>query len=228
MSLIEKAAWLIASDKIDGDYLEFGVFQGGAFIEAYCTLKRVFNQRINDIAPNSTATDASERQAIWDRMRFFAFDSFEGLPELQGIDKNTRDFAKGQYAAAMDQFLTNVDGGGVSAERVVCVPGWFDQTCVPSTVDKYKMRKAAVVWIDCDLYHSTKTVLAFLTPLLQDGTILIFDDWYSFRGNPDLGEQRAMTEWSKTVSDFTFAEYHKEGPWRTSFITSFAKRSNPQ
>jgi hypothetical protein len=59
-----------------------------------------------------------------------------------------------------------------------------------------------------------------MVPLLQDGTIIIFDDWYNFRGSPHLGEQRAMAEWSKTVNGFTFSEYQKEGPWRTSFIAS--------
>jgi O-methyltransferase len=220
MSLTEKAALFIAADKIEGDYLEFGVFQGGSFSESYLTFQKVFKQRIRVTSYNTTSKDASERQDIWDRMRFFAFDSFEGLPELRGIDKGTRDFAKGQYASGIDEFMNSITRDGVPSERVTCVPGWFEQTCVPATIQRYNIRKAAMIWIDCDLYHSTKSVLNFITPLLQDGTVVIFDDWYSFRGNPRLGEQKAFSEWKKTVVGFTLSEYQKEGAWRVAFLAS--------
>jgi O-methyltransferase len=116
-------------------------------------------------------------------MRFIAFDSFEGFPELQGIDKDTRDFSRGQYAAGMDEVRQNL-----VRDRVVFVPGWFDQACTPATREKHNIRKAAVIWVDYDLYHSMKRVLNFVMPMLQDGTVIVFDDWYSFRGNPRRGE----------------------------------------
>ncbi|MEJ0042431.1 MAG: TylF/MycF/NovP-related O-methyltransferase [Rhizomicrobium sp.] len=221
MSLMEKVASIVASEKIDGDYLEFGVFRGGAFIESYHALRQAFEQRIGAAQHfNGTAADSAERRAIWNRLRFFAFDSFEGLPELQGIDKRSRDFAQGQYAAGVDEFLDNVTANGVPADKVICVPGWFDQTCNAATIEKYKLTKAAVIWIDCDLYHSTKSVLDFIPPLLQDGTVIIFDDWYSFRGNPRLGEQRAFAEWQQGLQGFTLSQYKGEGAWRNSFIVS--------
>ena len=34
-----------------------------------------------------------------------------------------------------------------------------------------------VTLIDCDLYKSTLSVLAFLEDLLQEGSMLLFDDW---------------------------------------------------
>jgi len=218
LSLIEKASWFVAADKIEGDYLEFGVFRGDSFATAFNALRSVFALRVID----STPDDAKERQAIWNGLRFFAFDSFEGLPPLSGIDQMGKDFAAGQYAASRETFLQNISRKGVDLNRVVCIPGWFEETCTLETIKQHRLTKAAIVWIDCDLYHSCKSVLSFIEPLLQDGTILIFDDWYAFRGNPKLGEQRAMREWSDTVNGFTFAEYQREGPWRTSFICSSA------
>ncbi|MGH9471088.1 MAG: hypothetical protein ACRD1N_12200, partial [Terriglobia bacterium] len=47
-----------------------------------------------------------------------------------------------------------------------------------------------------------------------------FDDWYCFRGNPDLGEQRAFREWAQSKPEWYFTEYQKEGPSRNSFIVS--------
>ena len=220
MSLMEKVALLQISAKVEGDYLEFGVFQGASFIESYHALHNAHRLMIRGLGVSTTPEDAKEWQEIWERSRFFAFDSFEGLPELEGIDQDTKDFAKGKFAAGIEEFRGNIAGQGVPLDRVTCIPGWFDQTCVPATIEAHGLRKASVIWIDCDLYHSTKSVLDFVVPLLQDGTILIFDDWYCFRGNPQRGEQRAFAEWRGTLPGYTFSEYQKEGPFRNSFVVS--------
>ena len=64
------------------------------------------------------------------------------------------------------------------------------------------------------------TALRFVGPLLTDGTVIVFDDWYCYRGNPGLGEQKAFNEWKTTMPEWVFSEYQKEGPWKTSFIAS--------
>ncbi len=219
MTLIEKAARFVVNDKIAGDYLEFGVFRGGAFAKAYQALRRTYEQRIAD-THNASPADCRERQEIWNATRFFAFDSFQGLPELRGVDQQTRDFAQGQYEASQEDFLASIAQQKVDLQRVTCVPGWFEATCRPETIATHQLKKASIIWIDCDLYHSAKTVLQFITPLLQDGAVIIFDDWYAYRGNPRLGEQRAFREWRETVQGFTFTEFHKEGAYRNSFIAS--------
>src|SRR4051812_9121648 len=57
---IEFAAW---SD-LSGDYLEFGVWEGSTFAHAFHQAQR------NHLTS----------------MRFYAFDSFEGLPPISGVD----------------------------------------------------------------------------------------------------------------------------------------------
>ena len=51
--------------------------------------------------------------------------------------------------------------------------------------------------IDVDLYKSAVTVLEFITPLLQKGTIIYFDDWC---GNSDeiCGERLAFKQWTES------------------------------
>ena len=51
----------------------------------------------------------------------------------------------------------------------------------------------------------------FITDYIQEGTILIFDDWFSFRGNPNRGEQRAFREWLEKNPSFQAVEYYKAG-----------------
>lgn len=223
-SLLNKVSRFVACEKIEGDYFEFGVFMGDTFANFYRHLDKAFRLRIsqNNEGENEEA-DRKERIAIWGSMRFFAFDSFRGLPSLKAEDSFSQDFAKGQYAYSLNDFLDNIKKQGMPLGRVVPVKGWFEDTCIKKTVSEHKIEKAAIVFIDCDLYSSTKAALEFIGDYLQDGTLLIFDDWFSFCGHPQRGEQRAFHEWStsKRIADrFQFTEYQKDSWNRISFITN--------
>jgi hypothetical protein len=218
-TIMFKAAHIISEQGIEGDYLEFGVWTGNSLIRGYRALKTV-SENYQSLAPYRLKENAAQTKKVWEDMRFFAFDSFQGLPELDGIDREGRFFAKGQFACTESDVRENLVKGGVPLSKVITVPGWYKETCTTETIRKYGMKKAAIVFVDCDLYESTKTVLAFVEPLLVDGTIIIFDDWTCYRGNPHLGEQRAFHEWKATLTDWVFSEYQKEGHSRTSFIAS--------
>jgi hypothetical protein len=218
-TIICKASHILAAEKVEGDYLEFGVYSGGSFIEAFHTMRAVY-QHHQQINSGRSQEDADKIGAIWRERRFFAFDSFEGLPASEGIDKMSDDFFAGKYSFSEDDFRAKIADHGVPKEKSVIVPGWYNQSCTEETIRKHSMKKAAVVHIDCDLYESTRDALNFVTPLLTDGTIIIFDDWFCFRGNPELGEQKAFSEWTALLPDWTFSEYQKEGPWSISFIAN--------
>lgn len=219
-TIIYKAAEIVSSEQIQGDYLEFGVSRGSTLIQAFHQIRRSYLDRAADLSGIHSPSQHQSVRALWDGMRFFAFDSFQGLPELTGPDLDTRDFADGKFAFRQEDFLSRAGRNGVDLSKVVTIPGWFADTCCDETISRHDMRAAAFVHIDCDLYESTKVVLKFIEPLLVDGTILIFDDWYAFRGNLTLGEQRAFHERAPTQSHLTFSEFQKEGPWRNSFIVN--------
>jgi len=194
--ILESAMNFVKVEKIPGDYYEFGVYQGQTFIRAYREAKRLgLNQ-----------------------MRFFAFDSFQGLPEIKGLDTFSNVFTKGSLACGLDEFKRILRIQGVDLLRVGIIPGWFDQTLNARTREKWQMESAAVVWVDCDLYESAKYVMEFITPLVQDGTVIIFDDWFSFKGNPSFGEQRACREWLQQNPQIKLTEFHKYYFNANSFI----------
>ena len=94
----------------------------------------------------------------------------------------------------------------------------FFGTLNNETKQKLPIKSAAIVFIDCDLYASTVPVLNFISDYLEDGAILIFDDWFCFKGSPERGEQKAFHEWLKNNPQFKAVEYHKFN-WRgNSFI----------
>lgn len=213
-----KAAQISIAELVEGDYLEFGVFRGRSFVQAFRSIQNAYHTWSKDSVHSPRHVE--KVREMWNRMRFFAFDSFLGLPEPSGFDCDSADFAKGQYAYTSDGFLNNLKRSEVNLSKVIAVPGWFEETCIADTIKTHNIKAASIVHIDCDLYESAKIVLKFIEPLLVDGTVLIFDDWYCFRGNPDLGEQRAFTEWVESKPEWAFIQYQKEGAWRNSFIAS--------
>ena len=84
-----------------------------------------------------------------------------------------------------------------SEGKIKLVKGWFNETLTEKTKTELEIKSAAIVYIDCDYYESTVPCLEFVTDLLVDGSILIFDDWWIFKGRSDKGEQRAFNEWQE-------------------------------
>jgi O-methyltransferase len=219
-TIVWKAAQVLSSDLVEGDYIEFGVYEGGSLINAFNTIRDVYLQRASNgiFAPEYK----KHVRELWEGMRFFGFDSFQGLPELSPAEGPSHEFVQGIFSSGLAKLQRNLKASSVGLDKVVIVPGWFEQTCTAETKEKYQMRAASIVHIDCDLYESTKVALKFIEPLMVDGTVLIFDDWYCFRGNPDRGEQRAFTEWARTTPGWNFSQYQKEGSCRNSFIANRA------
>ena len=102
--------------------------------------------------------------------------------------------------------------------KVKIVPGWFKDTLNAETRTKLFLKSAAVVWVDCDLYESTVPVLEFITDLVVDGTILVMDDWFFYKGRPDMGERKAFAEWLNINPNISFTEFHKYSWHGNSFI----------
>lgn len=179
-NMINMAFGYCANNKIAGDYAEFGVFRGHTTIEAW---------------------KASQRHGLRD-MNFWLFDSFQGLPEVAGEDKGGP-FETAEFSFGQKEYEQNLHRSGVDFSRVKIVPGFFDATLKGLNPDG----KFSVVWVDCDLYESTVPVLEWLTDKLVDGAVICFDDWFTFKGKPDKGEQRAAAEWLERNPAITLMPY---------------------
>jgi O-methyltransferase len=159
-----------------GDYYEFGVFKGHTFLHA----------------------QLAARELGLDEMRFFGFDSFQGLPPAVGVDLTEDEhFYAGQYACSLDRVKSELARRGVDWNRTFLIKGYFRDTLHAQTRAQYEMTKASVVLLDCDLHVSAAIALEFLEPMLVDQTILIMDDWNAFDGSESRGERLAMAKFLK-------------------------------
>ena len=156
-----------------GDYLEFGVYTGSSLI----------------------CMHRAAEQVGADELRLFGFDSFAGLPDAAAQDDGGLVWWPRQFAASRKLAERKLRKHGVHAGRVTLVEGWFDDTLTEATRREHGIEHAGIVMIDCDMYSSAKTALAFCEPLIRREAVLLFDDWHSAGlADQNRGERRAFEE----------------------------------
>lgn len=178
--VLKKVHYLAAIENLEGDYLEFGVFTGSSFchsIRCYKSCKYLYKS-------------AHE-------MKFMGFDSFSGFGTLEGSDI---------HSFYTDQnFQTEKNR---VEKRVSKVKGALDATLVEGffkdTLDKvpryYSIDSAAIVFIDSDTYESSRDALRFCETIVKEGTFIILDDFFSYRGSSSKGVKRAFDEFVKQMN----------------------------
>lgn len=180
-----------------GDYVEFGVFKGYSFFRAY---KAAQSQNLTE-------------------MRFFGFDSFAGIPEVTGIDNvDDAPFYKGQFAWPLRRVRNDLSKRGIDWSKCHLIDGRFDQILNQHTREQFKIRKAAIALVDCDLYSSASAALDFLSELIVDGTILIMDDWNAFDSSNARGERRALKEFLDSNPQWRAEPWFSYGMYGQVFI----------
>ena len=174
---IRKAFELGLVDKdastFEGDYHEFGLFRGGTFLATSQILEEMGLQDV----------------------RLYGYDSFEGLPEATGIDAGDTRFFEGQFACSRQDVEANLKAHGMDMSRAVLVEGFYEDTLTEALHQQHPFRPASVVLLDCDYYSSTICALNWLDRYIRAGTVLLFDDWFSYGSDPDLGQPKALDDW---------------------------------
>jgi hypothetical protein len=180
-----RAVEFIAKSDLSGDVYEFGCYRGTSLTHLYraaAEFEPMVGKRFLD--------------------RFFAFDSFQGMPaageldRLDGYGLALGTLEEGRYAVTSAEFTAILDQNGVDRSRLRVVEGFYqDSLSKPETLAAVDQSRCALLHIDCDFEVSATAALEFMTTRLQDGAIVLFDDWFLFRGRSDRGVQAAFSKW---------------------------------
>jgi len=151
---LEQCATDVIRKKIPGDFIETGVWRGGASIFLRAVLKAY---GVND-------------RTVW------LADSFRGLPEPNPekypADSGAR-FSEYDYLAVpLEQVQANFERYGLLDDQVRFLVGWFRDT-LPAA----PMERLAILRLDGDLYESTMDALTNLYSKLSVGGYVIIDDY---------------------------------------------------
>ena len=141
----------VLDDNVQGDFIEAGVWRGGACIFMRGVLRA---------------------HGIIDRNVWLA-DSFQGFPDsTDGDDKLLASQPEQAFLSVpQEEVMHNFRLYGLLDWQVRFLPGWFSQT-LPGPVGQL-----SVLRLDSDLYTSTMDALEPLYPLLEPGGFCIIDDW---------------------------------------------------
>jgi hypothetical protein len=187
------------------NYYEFGTGTGVTLTYYLKALKKIIKLKKLDLK----------------KFRIFLFDSFEGLPEYTNPKDYNPIWVKGQFLGSEDYIKNLIKSLLPEAlDNVSFVKGYYENTLNEELRKSLNQFPPSIVNIDVDYYTSTKTVLEWIYPILQDGTIFYFDDIYSYLGNLSKGEYRAIDEFNTHHASEGLHFY----PFPNLGITSFTGR----
>ncbi|MDB5058466.1 MAG: hypothetical protein JWO59_1938 [Chloroflexi bacterium] len=152
-------------ERIGGDFVECGVWRGGAAFLMADMLRR----------------GGTKDRKVW------LCDSFEGLPPPEQVDGPAAfSWAKDKHGPSYhDNCRAGFEDVAHSAmvlglqEYTTLVPGWFEES-----LPAYRERIGAIALlrIDCDWHSSVLTCLENLYDSVAPGGFVIFDDYYTWDG----------------------------------------------
>lgn len=189
-------AWgYVFTNHIPGDYLEFGVYHGTSFVESYKQYKTFENW----LAGQLSSPEVWRRKVAMDysshRPHFHGLDTFAGMPKN---DENNVAFIEGTYLSSYDEVTKRCIEGGIPAGSFTLHRGLFRDSS--ANLGKVVSEKVAIANIDCDIYASAADALEIIRDRIQVGTVLMFDDYNTYRADNSQGERRAFREFTESVS----------------------------
>lgn len=149
----------VIREKVPGDFIETGVWRGGATVFMRALLKQY---------------DVKNR-VVW------VADSFEGLPKPNprkySADRGDKHFKNKELSISLDVVKNNFKKYDLLDDQVKFLKGWFKDTLPNAPIEKL-----SILRLDGDMYESTMDALTHLYPKLSIGGYIIIDDWGAVRG----------------------------------------------
>lgn len=153
---LQDSAVSVLKEGIPGDFVETGVWRGGA-----CILLRAILKVYGD----------TERR-VW------AADSFEGLPKPDGRHRQDHGDRHWTYSDVLAVSFEDVQAAfaryGLLDDQVVFLKGWFQDTLPAAPIGAI-----AILRLDGDMYGSTMDALEALYSKVSPGGYVVVDDYFS-------------------------------------------------
>jgi len=167
MYMLYKSIEYIANNKIEGDFVECGVWKGGSSMMAALALKKF--------------------GAVQKKM--YLYDTFEGMsePTVKDISFNNEKMIDswGTFSreekifclSPIDEVKSNLAKTGYDPHYLFYIQGKVEDT-IPATMPD----KISLLRLDTDWYESTKHEMLHLYPHLVNKGVLILDDYGHWKG----------------------------------------------
>lgn len=144
----------VLKENIEGDFIETGVWRGGAciFMNGFLTVHEIDNRK------------------VW------VADSFQGLPAPNGVkyprDRGGKLHTFDYLRVSLEEVKNNFQKYELLDEKVQFLKGWFKDTLPTAPIEKL-----AILRLDGDLYESTMDSLTNLYNKVSYDGFIIIDDY---------------------------------------------------
>lgn len=198
-SALKKAFYLTGLERLEGDYLEFGVFTGSSFV---CALRA--HRALRYLGEIKT--------------KFYGFDSFSGFGTVSEGDRHPF-YQDNIFSVHQGRVVRNIKRKAKGLP-VTIVPGYFEDTLKDKTAPALGIERARVILIDCDLKDPAALCLEFVRPALQQGTVLVMDDFFSYKGDETKGVAGAFFEFAERYPNIRWRKAYDYGYGGVAYIVS--------
>lgn len=172
---LQKLLLDVVDNNVPGDFIETGVWRGGACIFA----ATIFNLlKVND-------------RQVW------VCDSFEGLPKPDPrfrADDNDIHHTYSELRVSLEEVKDNFAKFNLLNDNIRFIKGWFSDT-----LPNLQNEQFAVIRLDGDMYSSTIDALNNLYPALSPGGYVIIDDWGLVGAKQAVNDYRAEHNINDTI-----------------------------
>lgn len=211
----KKSIRFINYELVEGDIVEFGVYTGRSLA--------ILSYENDMYYKNENSINSSKKI----NRKIYGFDSFEGLQDNDGHSRwEINMFKKNHSVHPTIQINEDVTPENVknffkemNLKEPIIIKDYF------KNLNLNMINKIAICHIDCDLYESTRDSLELIKDKLVDGSILMFDDWFNNKANPNKSEQKAFNEFLDKNKYIKAIEYDVYATFCKSFIINIVKNN---
>lgn len=174
IQIFDRAIRLMRKAPIKGDFVEFGVYRGNGIVNITKLAKKL------------------------GKIKFYGFDSFSGMPptKIPLTGNLAHDYREGSFSdITLDSVKKFLQDNKTEATLIKAV---FKNL---KPLSHYGIGKVRFAHIDADIYEGYRDALNLLTPHLQIGTVIVFDEFmassdYRYQGMRQHSV-RAIREWEE-------------------------------
>mgnify|MGYP001183028349 CR=1 FL=1 len=209
ISMYRKVFFYVNFERVVGDYLEFGTFEGTSMIAAYYANKST--SKVDNLIIHSKPPDR----------KYIGFDSFEeGFKYFDKKDKH-HNYKEKDLQSSYKKVLKRLQK--INVKQFALVNGFVEETLPKlikkkNYVDGHEIKKASVVLFDMDLMHPTVIALDYIKDKLSMGSILIFDNFYTYSCDPKKGEMGAFNRFIEKNKNIELVKFGTYGVFGVIFI----------
>ena len=211
INFFKDSFFLLNLDQVEGDYVEFGVFDGTSLISAYESNK--VSSKIDGLTMNKEGP----------KRKFFGFDSFEeGFKIFDKRDEHPS-WIDGNLKSSYEKTTKRISKT-LKDDEFKLVKGFVENTCKNVDPAKYGINKVSLVFFDMDLGTPTLIGLEFIKNSLIVGSIISFDQYFAYKGSEKQGESYAFKEFREKNTHLVFRKYKNWGIRGMCFILTEIKK----